>query len=112
MGLMNMKAALALSCVLLAATTNSVSAGATDRAFMVEAQAAMSKMMNAMAVAPSGDVDTDFAAEMIPHHRSAVDMAISELRFGRNEALRRIAQEIIITQEDEIVAMKRALARR
>jgi uncharacterized protein (DUF305 family) len=111
MGGMNMQGALALTSALLVATVTSVSAITPDGSFIVEAQAAMGKMMNAMAIAPSGDVDADFAAEMIPHHQSAVDMAISELRYGQNAALRRIAQEIIVTQQDEIVAMKRALIR-
>jgi uncharacterized protein (DUF305 family) len=69
----------------------------------------MSKMMTAMDVQPTGDVDEDFESMMVPHHEGAIDMAISELRFGRNVALRRIAQEIIVTQADEIVAMRRAI---
>jgi len=36
-------------------------------------------------------------------------MAISELRYGRNEQLRRIAQEIIVDQMQEIAAMKLAI---
>ena len=37
------------------------------------------------------------------------DMAISELRYGKNEQLRRIAQEIIVDQMQEIAAMKLAI---
>ena len=37
------------------------------------------------------------------------DMAISELRYGKNEQLRRIAQEIIVDQMQEIGAMKLAI---
>jgi uncharacterized protein (DUF305 family) len=36
-------------------------------------------------------------------------MAQAELRYGRNERLRRIAQEIIVTQQQEIEAMKYAI---
>jgi hypothetical protein len=54
-------------------------------------------------------VDQDFAATMIPHHQGAIDMARAELRYGHNEQLRRIAQEIIIDQQQEIVAMRLAL---
>jgi len=36
-------------------------------------------------------------------------MALSELRFGHNEQLRRIAQEIIVEQQQEIAAMHLAL---
>jgi YVTN family beta-propeller protein len=46
---------------------------------------------------------------MIPHHQGAIDMAKAELRHGRNELLRRIAQEIIVDQQQEIAAMHLAL---
>jgi uncharacterized protein (DUF305 family) len=69
----------------------------------------MNKMMAAMAIKPSGDVDRDFAAMMIPHHQGAIEMAQAELRHGRNEQLRRIAQEIIVDQQQEIAAMHLAL---
>src|ERR1700761_9719833 len=77
--------------------------------FIAENNAAMDKMMKGMDVKPSGDVDHDFAAMMIPHHQGAVDMALSELRYGKNEQLRRIAQEIIVEQQQEINAMHLAL---
>ena len=77
--------------------------------FWKENEAAMIKMMNDMAIKPTGDIDRDFAAMMIPHHQGAIDMAISELRYGRNEQLRRIAQEIIVDQMQEIAAMKLAI---
>jgi len=66
-------------------------------------------MMADMTVASTGDVDADFAATMIPHHQGAIEMAQAELRYGRNERLRRIAQEIIVTQQQEIEAMKYAI---
>jgi uncharacterized protein (DUF305 family) len=56
-----------------------------------------------------GDVDQDFAAMMIPHHQGAIDMAVAELRYGRNEKLRRIAQEIVVEQQQEIAAMRLSL---
>jgi uncharacterized protein (DUF305 family) len=80
-----------------------------EDAFLAENQAAMSKMMAAMAVKPSGDVDKDFVATMVPHHQGAIEMAQAELRHGRNEQLRRIAQEIIVEQTQEIAAMKLAI---
>jgi uncharacterized protein (DUF305 family) len=46
---------------------------------------------------------------MAPHHQGAIDMAQAELRYGHNEQLRRLAQEIIVTQQQEIAAMKLAL---
>ncbi|HEY4447392.1 MAG TPA: DUF305 domain-containing protein [Steroidobacteraceae bacterium] len=80
-----------------------------EASFIAENRAAMDKMMGDMDVTPSGDVDHDFAAIMIPHHQGAIDMAQSELRYGRNEQLRRIAQEIIVEQQQEIAVMRVAL---
>jgi hypothetical protein len=77
--------------------------------FWAENDAAMAKMMAAMAVQPSGDVDADFVATMIPHHQGAIEMAQAELRYGRNEQLRRLAQEIIVTQQQEIAVMRLAV---
>lgn len=74
--------------------------------FLKENENAMTRMMNGMAIKPSGDIDRDFVAMMSPHHQGAIDMAISELRHGDNEQLRRIAQEIIVEQMQEIAAMK------
>jgi uncharacterized protein (DUF305 family) len=70
---------------------------------------AMTKMMIDMGIRPSGDVDRDFVAMMTPHHQGAIEMAQAELRYGRNEPLRRMAQEIIITQQQEIAAMRLAI---
>jgi hypothetical protein len=82
---------------------------AAETSFLAENQTAMDKMMAAMDVKPAGDVDQDFVAMMIPHHQGAIDMAQAELRYGHNEQLRRIAQEIIVEQQQEIVAMRLAL---
>jgi hypothetical protein len=82
-------------------------ASAGDEApFLRENEAAMTRMMDGMAAKPTGDIDRDFVAMMIPHHQGAIDMAVLELRYGRNEQLRRIAQEIIVDQMQEIAAMK------
>lgn len=83
---------------------------ATDEAaFLKENDTAMTKMMNGMAIKPTGDIDRDFVAMMSPHHQGAIDMAVIELRYGKNEQLRRIAQEIIVDQMQEIDAMKLAI---
>lgn len=72
----------------------------------------MDRMMRGMTVKPSGDIDSDFVNMMEPHHQGAIDMAQLELRYGRNEQLRRIAQEIIVDQQQEIAAMRLALGRK
>jgi hypothetical protein len=86
-----------------------IGASVEEKPFLQENDAAMSRMMADMAVKPSGDVDKDFVAMMVPHHQGAIDMAQAELRYGRNEQLRRIAQEIIVEQQQEIAAMRLAL---
>jgi len=87
----------------------SPAASTVETPFLAENQVAMERMMAGMVIKPSGNVDQDFAAMMIPHHQGAIDMAQAELRYGRNELLRRIAQEIVVEQQQEIVAMRLAL---
>ncbi len=82
---------------------------AAEAPFLAQNDAAMTRMMHAMAIKPTGDVDRDFVAMMVPHHQGAIDMALAELRYGRNERLRRLAQEIIVTQQQEIAAMRLAV---
>ena len=85
------------------------SAPAAEAPYLAENVSAMTKMMIDMGIRPSGDVDADFVAMMVPHHQGAVEMAQAELRYGRNEPLRRMAQEIIVTQLQEITAMRWSL---
>jgi Domain of unknown function (DUF305) len=91
----------------ICSTTTSVAT--VEAAFLAENGAAMKKMMNGMAARPAGDVDADFVAMMVPHHQGAIDMAVAVLRYGRNAQIRRLAQEIIITQQEEIAAMRLAV---
>jgi hypothetical protein len=97
-----------IACALFGVTLG-VAATRNEAPFLAENDAAMSRMMAAMAVKPSGDVDRDFVATMVPHHQGAIDMAQAELRYGRNEQLRRLAQEIIVDQTQEIAGMRLAL---
>src|SRR5262245_52595974 len=90
------------------AATLSVAA-TRESLFLAENDVAMERMMAGMHIKPSGDVDQEFAAMMISHHQGAIDMAVAELRYGSNEQLRRIAQEIIVSQQQEIAAMRVAL---
>jgi hypothetical protein len=46
---------------------------------------------------------------MTPHHQGAIEMAQAVLRNGRNEQIRRLAQEVIVTQQQEIAAMRLAI---
>ncbi|GAB3092658.1 DUF305 domain-containing protein [Lysobacter terrae] len=111
------KAALLAACLYLFSSSNfaapPVPEGASPHSeeaeFLVENAAAMDHMMAAMDVKPTGDVDRDFVAMMAPHHQGAIDMAQAVLRYGKNEQIRRLAQEIIVTQQQEIAAMQMAI---
>jgi DUF305 family protein family protein len=85
------------------------SSSAAEAPYLAENIGAMTKMMIDMGIKPSGDVDTDFVAMMVPHHQGAIEMAQAELRHGHNESLRRMAQGIIVTQLQEITAMRLSL---
>ncbi len=85
-----------------------ISAGSSFEQEMAES---MSKMDQDMGAAPmTGDPNHDFSAMMIPHHQGAIDMAKTFLLHGQDAALRRLAQEIIVTQQQEIQVMQLRLA--
>ena len=53
-------------------------------------------------------VDRAFAAAMVPHHESAIEMAALAERRARARAVRQIAGAIEHLQEEEIVVLRRA----
>ena len=72
-----------------------------------ELQASMAKMHVAMAsIERSGDRDVDFVNLMLPHHQAAIDMAKTQLLYGKDPQMRRLAQEIITDQQSEIQLMQ------
>ena len=73
---------------------------------------AMSRMMQGMEAPQGATVDQQFVSMMVPHHQGAIDMAMAELRYGHDERLRRIAQEIIIDQQQEIRVMHLVIGQR
>jgi YVTN family beta-propeller protein len=79
--------------------------------FAGEMMQSMSKMDQDMLAAPmTGDPNHDFSAMMIPHHQGAIDMAKAFLLHAQDSRLRRLAQEIIVTQQQEIQVMRLRLA--
>ena len=92
----------------IAQKNTTLSSNAEEMSFLAQSDAAMTRMMAAMQIKPSKNVDKDFVAMMVPHHQGAIDMAKAELSYGHNEPLRGLAQEIIATQQQEIGAMQRA----
>jgi uncharacterized protein (DUF305 family) len=85
--------------------------GTAGQSFHRAMAEAMDRMTKDMAIRHSGDPDRDFAAMMIPHHQGAIDMAKVQLQFGRDPILRRLAQGIIVEQQQEIDLMRRELSR-
>ncbi|MFL9454231.1 DUF305 domain-containing protein [Tolypothrix bouteillei VB521301_2] len=71
---------------------------------------AMISMNTTMSSTPMiGNPDVDFAEMMIPHHLGAIEMAKVELKYGTDPRLRRLAQEILVTQQSEIALMQLVL---
>ncbi len=77
--------------------------------FRAMMNASVARMHAGMQVPFTGDADRDFAQMMIPHHQGAIDMALVELRYGKDQRLKRLAQEIIVAQQQEIAVMHLAL---
>jgi uncharacterized protein (DUF305 family) len=98
-----------LAATFLVSAAAVLPASSPEAQFLSDSNAAMMRMHSDMSVQPSGNVDADFVAMMVPHHQGAIDMAQTLLRYGSNEQLRRIAQEIIVEQQQEIAAMRIAL---
>lgn len=75
--------------------------------------ASMDKMHMAMAaIKRSGNSDVDFVRLMLPHHQAAIDMAKTQLLYGKDAQMRRLAQEIITDQQSEIELMQSWLKQR
>jgi uncharacterized protein (DUF305 family) len=82
---------------------------ASEPTFYSEMAKVNARMHEGMDIVPSGDVDRDFIRMMIPHHQGAIDVALVQLKYGRNEKLRRLAQTIIVEQGQEIAYMRSLL---
>ena len=55
------------------------------------------------------DPDKAFAKGMIAHHEGAIGMAETELKYGKDPEMRKLAQDIIKAQKGEIEKMKNGL---
>ena len=98
-----------ISVVAVAAWPQDHSVGqmATNDTSWVALMRNMETMHGAMtAIESSGNNDADFANMMLPHHQAAIDMAKTELLYGNDPQMRRLAQEIITDQESEIQLMQ------
>ncbi|WP_440825370.1 CopM family metallochaperone [Psychrobacter cryohalolentis] len=71
----------------------------------------MTDMHNEMMVGMAyNDPDTAFAKSMLGHHHGAVDMAKIELKYGTDETMRKLAKDIIDSQQLEIDIINKWLA--
>jgi hypothetical protein len=94
----------------IAAFTAGSDANTEEAAYLSVNGKTVAKMMDEIStIKPIGDVDRDFVALMLPHHQRAIDMAQAELHYCHYELLRLVAQEIVVEQQQEIIAMIHAL---
>ncbi|CEK35250.1 Uncharacterized protein conserved in bacteria,Domain of unknown function (DUF305) [[Clostridium] sordellii] len=70
------------------------------------------KMKEGMNAAQNtGNVNLDFVLEMIPHHEGGIDMAKAIIKYGNNEDVKKIAQNIVTSQEAQIPLMQQLKAK-
>lgn len=102
-----------ISVLLFAAVSHRSAGQSSTDGDWSELIASMNKMHTAIgAVKRSGDNDIDFVRLMIPHHQAAIDMSKTQLLYGKDPQMRRLAQEIITDQQLEIELMQRWLKQR
>ncbi|MEO6613653.1 MAG: DUF305 domain-containing protein [Chitinophagaceae bacterium] len=87
----------------IAKTQKKISPDATN---FQEGLAASMKAMMEDSTRSYNDTDKDFAAQMIPHHQSAVGMAKNYLRYGENKELKKMSRDIVDSQSREIGWLK------
>jgi uncharacterized protein (DUF305 family) len=93
--------------------SHSHSNASTPESKWSELVGSMHAMHTAMtSVQPTGDNDLDFVRLMLPHHQAAIDMAKTQLAYGQDPQMRRLAQEIITDQQSEIELMQLWLKQR
>src|SRR5260221_4743991 len=100
---------MAVFALVLLSAAACLSPGPVEAPFLARSNAAMARMMTAMKIKPSNDVDRDFVAMMVPHQQGAIDMAEAELSYGLNEPLRGLAQEIIVTMLQQFKELRLAI---
>ncbi|HRO42590.1 MAG TPA: DUF305 domain-containing protein [Flavipsychrobacter sp.] len=85
----------------------------TDTTFATQSKQMMDNShAQSMSVSMTGNADRDFAAMMVPHHQSAIDMAQLYLKQGKNAELKRMAQMMVADQQKEIQELNQWLQSR
>jgi Domain of unknown function (DUF305) len=81
-----------------------------ERQFLFARDLAVSDVSRASLFEPTGNVDRDFVAMMIPPGQAIIDMARAELLYGRNDELRNLAETVVAQQQQQISMMNGAVA--
>ena len=81
-----------------------------ERQFLFARDLAVSDVSRASLFEPTGNVDRDFVATMIPQNRAIIDMAGAELLYGHNDELRHLAETIVAQQQQQMSVMNGAAA--
>ena len=66
----------------------------------------IARMNQDIALPFSGNTDTDFVKRMISLHQGAIDIAKVELAFGKDADVRKVAEEVIKSNADDIAKMQ------
>jgi uncharacterized protein (DUF305 family) len=80
-----------------------------ERQFLFVRDLAVSDVSRASLAEPTGSVDRDFVAMMIPQNQAIIDMARAELLYGHNDELRHLAETIVAQQRQQISVMNGAV---
>ncbi|MBX8911055.1 CopM family metallochaperone [Enterobacter ludwigii] len=76
----------------------------SSKAYMTGMKAMHNKMMDAVS---DPDPDRAFAKGMTAHHEGAIAMAETELQYGKDPQMRKLAENIIKAQKGEIEQMNK-----
>lgn len=98
---------LILSTQPVAANVNISTLAKAEKGYNEEYTVIFNNMMKAMNTAPNtGNVNLDFVLEMIPHHEGGINMAKAIVKYGSNPNVKKIAENIIKSQEAQIPIMQ------
>ncbi|MEB2478810.1 DUF305 domain-containing protein [Citrobacter freundii] len=82
--------------------SSSSSSSSSSQEYMSGMKGMHDKMMAAV---KESDPDKAFAKGMVAHHDGAIAMAETELKYGKDPEMRKLAQDIIKAQKGEIEQM-------